>query len=166
MADLFFCLDIGENLIKVVDAKSAPNRLEVQSMGFAEGELNFFSSDVEKTNESQTSKIEKLISSLKISKKNVAIVIPDSVTYSQILEMPKLNEKELISAIKYQADQFIPMPIDETNIDLEILSENEKESKLLVLMVAAPKSHGTCRTRSRVYRKRTECYGEISFCII
>lgn len=139
MADLFFCLDIGENLIKLADAKTTSNQFEIQSIGFIDGEMSFFSTDAEKTSENQTAKIEKLISMLKITKKNVSIVIPDSVTYSQILEMPRLNEKELISAIKYQADQFIPMPIDETNIDLEILSENEKEGKLLVLMVAAPK---------------------------
>lgn len=139
MADSNFCIDIGENLIKVVDAKNVSNQLEIQSLGYAEGELNFFSIESEKTLQSQTTKIGKLVSELKITKKNVDVIIPDSVTYSQILEMPRLNEKELISAIKYQADQFIPMPIEETNIDLEILSENEKENKLLVLMVAAPK---------------------------
>ena len=139
MADTFFCLDIGENLIKLVDTKLVVNQLDVQTMTYTEGEMNFFSSEAEKIIENQTSRIEKIINSLKITKKNVAVVIPDSVTYSQILQMPRLNEKELISAIKYQADQFIPMPIDETNIDLEVLNENEKENTLSVLMVAAPK---------------------------
>lgn len=53
--------------------------------------------------------------------------------------MPLLNEKELISAIKYQADQFIPMPIEETNIDIEVIDEDQKEKKTLLLIVAAPK---------------------------
>lgn len=139
MADSFFCLDIGEDLIKVVDAKINQNLLDIQSLGYEEVEANFFSTEAEKIVENQHAKIEKLITGLKVTKKNVSIVVPDSITYSQILEMPRLNEKELISAIKYQADQFIPMPIDETNIDIEVLSENEKENKLLVLMVAAPK---------------------------
>lgn len=139
MADSYFCLDIGENFIKVLDARSSQNQLDILGLGQIEGEANFFSVEGEKVVENQSSKIGKLVSNLKIAKKNVGVVIPDSVTYSQILEMPRLNEKELISAIKYQADQFIPMPIEETNIDLEILSENEKENKLMVLMVAAPK---------------------------
>lgn len=139
MADTFFCLDIGENLIKAADAKKNQNELDILGLGYVEGEPNFFAAEGEKIIESQSGKIGKLLSSLKMTKKNVNVVIPDSVTYSQILEMPRLNEKELISAIKYQADQFIPMPIEETNIDLEVLSENEKENKLMVLMVAAPK---------------------------
>lgn len=139
MANSFFCLDIGENLIKIADVKNTLNQLDFQTIGYAEGEMNFYSNETDKNIENQSTRIGKLMSGLKITKKNVNVVIPDSVTYSQILEMPRLNEKELISAIRYQADQFIPMPIDETNIDLEILTENEKENKLLVLMVAAPK---------------------------
>lgn len=139
MADNFFCIDIGENLLKIVDAKYNANQLDITSMGYAESDATFFSVENEKVIENQTEKIQKLINGLKLTKKNAVAVIPDSVTYSQVLEMPRLNEKELISAIKYQADQFIPMPIEETNIDLEVLSENEKDNKLLVLMVAAPK---------------------------
>ena len=90
--------------------------------------------------EDEVTQIRKLIGSLKISK-NVSLIIPDALTYSQILTMPFLNEKELISAIKYQADQFIPMPIEET-IDIEVIEEitgENKKEKSLLLIVAAPK---------------------------
>ena len=53
--------------------------------------------------------------------------------------MPKLKEKELIAAIRYQADEFIPMAIDETNLDLEVLKEDDKTNKMLIFIVASPK---------------------------
>ncbi len=53
--------------------------------------------------------------------------------------MPRLNEKELLSAVKYQADQFIPMPLEDTNIDIEIVYEDLDNRKNLALIVAAPK---------------------------
>jgi type IV pilus assembly protein PilM len=53
--------------------------------------------------------------------------------------MPKLNEKELLSAVKYQADQFIPMPLEDTNIDIEIVYDDLNSHKNLALIVAAPK---------------------------
>src|SRR3989339_1464477 len=99
----------------------------------------FCSADDEKNLDIQAQRIKKLVDSLKITKKNVNVVIPGSFTYNQILVMPNLNEKELISAIKYQADQFIPMPIEETNIDIEVIDENQKEKKALLLIVAVPK---------------------------
>ncbi len=139
MADNYFCLDIGEKYTEVADIRKQVDILEVLSIGKIETIEAFFTNEIEKTLNDQANAINRLVSSLKISKKNVNVVIPDSLTYNQILTMPYLNEKELISAIKYQADQFIPMPIEETNIDLEIIEEYKVEKKILILIVAAPK---------------------------
>ncbi len=139
MADNYFCLDIGERFTKVADIKKTNDTLEIASLGKIETNVNFYSTDIEKDLNIQSQNIKKLVDSLKITKKNINVVIPGSFTYNQILVMPALNEKELISAIKYQADQFIPMPIEETNIDIEIIDEYKTEEKLLILIVAAPK---------------------------
>lgn len=138
MADNFFCLDLGESYIKAVDVKKAGTLYEVKALGFSPSIPHFYSIDVEKMALDQADLISKLVSSLKINKKNVNVIIPDSISYSQIIEMPKLNEKELISAIKYQADQFIPMPLDKITLDIEILSEDKINKKLSVLIIAAP----------------------------
>lgn len=139
MADNCFCLDIGERFTKIGDIKKSGEVIEISSLGKIETNEYFYTSDIEKNLDIQSQNIKKLVDSLKITKKNVNIVIPGSLTYNQILVMPSLNEKELVSAIKYQADQFIPMPIEETNIDLEVIDEYKTEGKLLILIVAAPK---------------------------
>lgn len=139
MADNFFSLDISEKYIKVVDTKITDGLIDINLIGKTNPVIDFFSSETEKTLSDQAALISQLVSNLKITKKNVNIIIPDSFTYNQILTMPYLNEKELISAIKYQADQFIPMPIEETNIDLEVIQENKQEKKILILIVAAEK---------------------------
>ncbi|KKP68397.1 MAG: Type IV pilus biogenesis protein PilM [Candidatus Roizmanbacteria bacterium GW2011_GWA2_35_19] len=139
MADNNFCIDIGEKYTKVSDAKKVDDTLQINALGKIDTGTSFYISDLEKSAEEHALEIKKLVNSLKITKKNVNVVVPGSFTYSQILVMPQLNEKELVSAIKYQADQFIPMPIEETNIDLEIIEELKTEKKLLILIVAAPK---------------------------
>lgn len=139
MADNFFCLDIGEKFTKIADADKKDNTIDVTHLGKIETDQYFFSSEAEKSLENQTRIINTLYQSSKITKKNVNVIIPGSFTYSQILTMPVLNEKELISAIKYQADQFIPMPVEETNIDIEVITELPTEKKVLILIVAAPK---------------------------
>jgi len=139
MTDDFFCLDIDEKFTKVVDAKKAGDVMEVRALGKTETPESFYTSNLEKTVEAEVSQIKRLLETLNITKKNVNVVIPDTLTYCQIVSMPLLNEKELISAIKYQADQFIPMPIEETNIDIEVIDENQKEKKALLLIVAVPK---------------------------
>lgn len=139
MADKFFCLDIDEKFTKVADSRKVGDTLELTSLGKIETGESFYTGNLEKNIEDQIVQIKKLLETQKITKKNVNLIIPDSLTYSQIISMPLLNEKELITAIKYQADQFIPMPIEETNIDIEVIEENQKEKKVLLLIVAAPK---------------------------
>jgi len=139
MSNSTFCLDIGERYTKIADIKKVNDSLEINAIGKADTNEYFYSTDVEKNIESESQTIKKLVEGLKINTRNINIVIPGSFTYSQLLVMPNLNEKELISAIKYQADQFIPMPIEETNIDLEIIDEYKEQGKLLILIVAAPK---------------------------
>jgi len=139
MTDNFFSLDIDEKFTKVADSKKAGDILEVTALGKTETSEFFYTGNLEKTVEAEVTQIKKLIETLNITKKNVNLIIPDALTYSQIVSMPLLNEKELISAIKYQADQFIPMPIEETNIDIEVIDEDQKEKKVLLLIVAAPK---------------------------
>jgi len=139
MADKFFSLDFKEQQVVVADAKQSGQNLEVKTIGYLETEIGFFEGETEKIINNQAKRIQTIIKSLSINKKNVVIVIPDTFTYTQILTMPQLNEKELISAIRYQAEKFIPMPIEEASIDLEILEEKKQEKSLSVLIVAAPK---------------------------
>jgi type IV pilus assembly protein PilM len=139
MSDNFFSLDIDEKFTKVVEAKKAGDVLEVSALGKTETPEYFYTSNLEKNTNDEVTQIKKLVQTLNITKKNVNLIIPDTLTYSQIVSMPLLNEKELISAIRYQADQFIPMPIDETNIDIEVINEDQVEKKVLLLIVAAPK---------------------------
>lgn len=139
MTDNFFCLDIDEKFTKVVEAKMSGEVLDITALGKTETPEFFYSSNLEKIVDAEVTQIKKLVETLNITKKNVNLIIPDTLTYNQIISMPLLNEKELITAIKYQADQFIPMPIEETNIDIEVIEENQKEKKVLLLIVAAPK---------------------------
>jgi len=139
MSDNFFSLDIDEKFTKLAQAKKSGDMLEVKALGKTETSEFFYTGNLEKNIEAEVTQIKKLIETLNITEKNVNLIIPDALTYSQIISMPLLNEKELISAIKYQADQFIPMPIEETNIDIEMIDEDQREKKALLLIVAAPK---------------------------
>ena len=139
MAKDFFVLDIGESLTKVADIHVAGGKFVADALGMVETDELFFKSDSETSVQKQSEAIKKLLEQLKIKKKTVHLILPDVHTFSRFVEMPKLNEKELLSAIKYQADQFIPMPLEDTNIDIEVVHEDLKTSKLTTLISAAPK---------------------------
>lgn len=140
MSEIAFAADLGEQYLRIADVAKRDDSLNIKALGINRNSTNFYLSEADKDLKETASLLQKLIGDAKISKKNANIVVPDSQSYSRIVEMPTLTEKELLSAIKYQADQFIPMPIDKVSLDVEIISEDKKSKKALVLIIAASNS--------------------------
>lgn len=139
MAQDYVVLDIADSEIRLADVRKNGNLFEATALGRGEADPLFFKSDIDKNIETQSENLSALLAKNGVFKRDVGIIIPDSYSYSRFIEMPRLNEKELLSAVKYQADQFIPMPLEETNIDIEIVHEDLDNRKNLALIVAAPK---------------------------
>ena len=139
MVDTSFSVDIGEKFTRVADVTLKNKKIDLTSLGEELTVANFFTDEMEKTMELQAEVVNKITKDLKIVKKNVHVVIPDSYCYAQVIEFSKLNEKELLSAVRYQADQFIPLPIDQVVFDLEVVKENAVTKKNTILVVASPK---------------------------
>lgn len=78
----------------------------------------------------------------KIKGKKVALGLANQKVVVRTLEFPLLDPKELRSAIEFQAQDYIPIPIDEAVFDFHILGQFTDEDgveKQKVLVVAAQK---------------------------
>lgn len=135
MADSVFSLEINEKQTRCADISIVGSKIRVSALGEQNTAPNFFSDDSEKTIETQAEIITKLCTELKIGKKPVHIVIPDAYSFAQVMEFSRLNEKELLSAVKYQADQFIPLPLEEVVFDVEVLQEDPQAKKIQFLLL-------------------------------
>jgi type IV pilus assembly protein PilM len=74
------------------------------------------------------------------SKNNLTVGVANQKVIVRVIDMPHMNEEELKGAIRYQAADYIPMPVEETIIDFEILKEytvKDDEKNMKVLLVAA-----------------------------
>ena len=79
----------------------------------------------------------------KIKGRRVTIGLANQKVVVRTLEFPMLDEKELRSAIEFQAQDYIPIPIEEAVLDFHILGEVTSEDgmqKQRVLVVAAQKA--------------------------
>lgn len=139
MSDTSFSVDIGEKFTRIADASFKNKKIDLTSLGEELTVAHFYGDETEKTMELQAEVLNRMARDLKITKKNIHVVIPDSFCYAQVMEFSKLNQKELLSAVRYQADQFIPLPIEEVVFDLEVVKENNTTKKNTILVVASPK---------------------------
>lgn len=72
-----------------------------------------------------------------INTHRVVLSIPEMQTFNRTMQVPKLSQKELDDAVRLEAEQYIPMPIDDLYLDYEIVSRNKDD--LTLLLSAAPK---------------------------
>jgi type IV pilus assembly protein PilM len=86
--------------------------------------------------------INKLVIEAKITTNNVNISLPENHAYTKVIEMPVITDKELANAIYWEAEQYIPVPLDSVTLSwskLRTYKTTLPEEKMQVLLVAAPK---------------------------
>jgi type IV pilus assembly protein PilM len=72
-----------------------------------------------------------------ISTRRVALSVPVARTYNRVMNLPAMNKKDLDEAVRLEAEQYIPVPIDDLYIDYNISSSSKDGYELLA--VAVPK---------------------------
>lgn len=80
---------------------------------------------------------------MKPKTKKAVVSIPSFNGLVVIVDFPRMKERDIASAIKFESRKYIPASLDEVNVSWEILEETEEEKAkptMKVLLVAAPKS--------------------------
>ena len=68
--------------------------------------------------------IQKLINSVKgkkINSKYVVASLPEEKAFLQVIEMPRIPREDVKSAVIYEAENYIPLPIEEVYLDSQII---------------------------------------------
>ncbi len=131
-------LDIGETTIKLIQLGKNGDSFKLNAIGIAESPAI---NDQVESEQVAAQAIKKLVSETGASGKLVVLSLPESQVYTRVVEMPYLEEPELSSAIKWQAEQYIPVALSDVILKHQVLSLPEvgvPEAKMTVLLVAAP----------------------------
>ncbi len=73
----------------------------------------------------------------KVTTSKVAITLPESKSFVRIIEIPHMAESEVENAILFEAESYVPMPMDQVYFDWRVL-QSAKDT-MSVLLVASPK---------------------------
>jgi type IV pilus assembly protein PilM len=135
----FFGLDIGSSAIRLVQLKHSAGRYSLLSYGSTNIPIGLSQSDSSLDARQLAEIIKRLVSDLKVSTKNVVVSLPGSAVFTTVVKMPQMSSSEIDKAVRWQAEQNIPLKIDEVRIDWQLISPSLGEKKeIAVLIVAAP----------------------------
>lgn len=70
--------------------------------------------------------------------RQAAVAVSGSAVISKIIDMPAtLTEDEIEQQIGFEADQYIPYPVEEVSLDFQVLGPNEQDSEMNRVLLAA-----------------------------
>lgn len=132
--------DLGTYSVKFVELESDSRQWRFLQAGMFPSSPKAITSEATYDQEALASQLKKALLDYKVEAKFINIALPESKVFTRVIQTPALTDKELESAIKWEAEQYIPLPLSEVKIDFSILSEikGDVQETLDVLLVAAP----------------------------
>lgn len=141
MKSTTFGLDIGTNSTKAVWLDKDKKQVSFNSALSILTPQPGMQSESPFDHQEMAQQINKLVVDAKIGVNTVAIALPENHVFTRVIDMPVLSEKEMSTAIYWEAEQYIPAPLDTVTLDWSILrrpKEMLSDQKMQVLLVAAP----------------------------
>lgn len=135
-------IDIGSRYIKVVELEKAGSAFKLKASGVV-GYSGQSPENIKDNTElaAFSTLLKKLVKEANISSRDVAISVPEQTVFSRTIKLPMLTDQEIVSAIKWEAEQYIPIPLAEAIIQHQVLERKETANppEIKVLLVAAPR---------------------------
>lgn len=135
-------LDIGSHSIKLIEIGTSGGVPQLLAAGSIPTPPKALQSSLEADHQAVAMAIKQLIKETGAKSTSVVIALPESQVFTRVIEVPALSARELSSAISWEAEQYIPLPLDQVNLDYSILREAKETGtdKMDVLLVACPKT--------------------------
>lgn len=137
-----FGIDIGQSTVKVVQIARGKDQPRVIGYGYADFNPEAIDSGIIVDPDAVKQSLQPLIQDIvigELTSDRVIASIPMAYIYSRVLELSGVEEEDLSKAVELEAQQYIPLDMDDIYLDYTLLEQADEE-KTRVFMVAAPKT--------------------------
>lgn len=134
-------LDISSTAIKLLELGRSGDRFRVESYAVeplpANSVIEKNIADIEAVGEAIKRAVKRSASRTRLA----AVAVAGSSVITKIIAMPAtLTEDDMEQQIELEADQYIPYPLEEVNLDFEIIGPSENDPERIDVLLAASRS--------------------------
>lgn len=133
----FFALDIGTTAVRVVELRQNGDAWSLVRYGSAPVDIKVATSDAPDDQRRLGQVITNLVTQAGLTTHNVVVGMPSNKTFATVVDLPDLPPQELAATIKYQAEQFIPMAIEDVKVDWAVLGKSLRDSAKIEVLLAS-----------------------------
>ncbi|MDH5765528.1 MAG: pilus assembly protein PilM [Gammaproteobacteria bacterium] len=134
-------IDISSTSVKLVELSHSDKGYKVESLAVeplpANAVVEKNIQDVEAVGETLTKALKRSGSKCKLA----ALAVAGSAVITKVITMPaSLNDSDMEMQIELEADQYIPYPLEEINLDFQVLGETRGNPDTVDVLLAASRS--------------------------
>jgi type IV pilus assembly protein PilM len=131
-------IDIGTRTITVAEVKSGKGGTTVTNFGGVELPQDAVREGEILDQAAVAEALKELVDSAKVSSKKVWLGVSNQRVVVRQVDLPWMEEKELRESLRYQIQEFIPIPVEEAELDVHIVDEftndgGERMQRLLLV---------------------------------
>ncbi len=138
-----FSLDITDTSLKIVKLKKKKKFLSLASFKKTEIKAGIIKGGEIQDEKALTEIIKESLDNVSGQKLNTEYVVaslPEEKSFLQVIQMPKMSTEELKEAVYFEAENYIPLPVEQVYLDFQIIPPvYDHLDHLDVLVVALPK---------------------------
>lgn len=133
----YFALDIGTTAVRAIQLSGGTGSWSLERYGYAPIDIKISTSDALNDQQKLSEVIMTVVGQSGIKARNVVIGVPSDKTFATVIELPDMAPHELESTIKYQAEQYIPMSLDEARVDWALLGKSINDATKNEILLAS-----------------------------
>ncbi len=120
----FVGVDVDTHSIKVVELKSDRGRPRLVTYGYFDHDIERKVADDAAGQQETAGLIREVCKKARVTSKVAISSLPAPSVFSSVMTLPKMSSKELAQAVRWQAKKIVPLPLEEMNLDWEVLSDD------------------------------------------
>ncbi len=136
-------VDISSTAVRILELSSTGSQVTVSAYGCSELPDKAMVGHAIQNKDQVACCIKKILNTSSFSSKQAACAIPDALVISKIIQMNHdVTHRDIEALVITEAEQAIPYPIHDINLDFNVLGPSAKKAAMLdVLMVATRAEH-------------------------
>ncbi|MBI4128262.1 MAG: type IV pilus assembly protein PilM [Parcubacteria group bacterium] len=136
-------IDIGSAQIKMVEVEERGGHPALVTYGLAAIANGLYQSARSEIIDETAAALKNLSHAIHVGSTHAITALPGLAVFSSLIEIPWVPEKQLASAIRWEAEQYVPTSLDEVVLDWSFTipynPRGKKGDMVSVLVTAAPK---------------------------
>lgn len=132
-------VDIGTSNIKIAQI-SHENQLVLDTYGMVNCPYQLVGKASDDQSIEQVAKMLKvLVEKSGVTTKRTVISFPNSAVFTSVIQLPKMNEKEMGSAVEFEAKKYVPLALEDIDLSWTAVSTSGDGNSVNILLTAVPK---------------------------